>query len=126
MILTDDQDNGNGYTYKYEFGEYKAQIRLSVDSRTGLGYFSGNYVEASAGKWIMRMAKKGEAWEYYRLENDKWYLFQNGDTTQNGNEKTKRTRYYWGLTQDITLKYDSQGDALESATPNTVFWYKWN
>lgn len=126
LILTDDQDNGNGYTYKYEFGEYKAQIRLSVDSRTGLGYFSGNYVEASAGKWIMRMAKKGEAWEYYRLENDKWYLFQNGDTTQNGNEKTKRTRYYWGLTQDITLKYDSQGDALESATPNTVFWYKWN
>lgn len=126
LLLEGNTDNGNGYTYKYEFGDYKAEIRLSIDSRTGLGYFSGNYVESSAGKWIMRMAEKGNAWKYYRLENDKWYLFQNGDTTQNGNEKTKRIRYYWSLNQDITLRYDSGGNALELPISNTAFWYKWN
>ena len=126
LLLEGNTDNGNGYTYKYEFGDYKAEIRLSIDSRTGLGYFSGNYVESSAGKWIMRMAEKGNEWKYYRLENDKWYLFQNGDTTQNGNEKTKRIRYYWSLNQDITLRYDSGGNALESPISNTAFWYKWN
>lgn len=126
LLLKDNADNGNGYTYKYEFGDYKAEIRLSIDSRTGLGYFSGNYVESSAGKWIMRMAERGTDWKYYRLENDKWYLFQNGDTTQNGNEKTKRIRYYWSLNQDITLRYDSGGNALESPISNTAFWYKWN
>lgn len=126
LLLKDNADNGNGYTYKYEFGDYKAEIRLSIDSRTGLGYFSGNYVESSAGKWIMRMAERGTDWKYYRLENDKWYLFQNGDTTQNGNEKTKRIRYYWSLNQDITLRYDSGGNALEPPISNTAFWYKWN
>lgn len=91
LIEKDNDDNGNGYTYSYGFNDYKAQIRLSIDSRTGVGYFSGDYVGSSAGKWIMRMCKKGTSdWIYYRLENDKWYMFQNGTGDETQVEKTKK------------------------------------
>ena len=127
LIEKDNDDNGNGYTYSYGFNDYKAQIRLSIDSRTGVGYFSGDYVGSSAGKWIMRMCKKGTSdWIYYRLENDKWYMFQNGTGDETQVEKTKKTRFYWDLTKGIHLIYANNGTPSEKETPNTTFWKKWN
>ena len=127
LIEKDNDDNGNGYTYSYGFNDYKAQIRLSIDSRTGVGYFSGDYVGSSAGKWIMRMCKKGTSdWIYYRLENDKWYMFQNGTGDEIQVEKTKKTRFYWDLTKGIHLIYANNGTPSEKETPNTTFWKKWN
>ena len=127
LIEKDNDDNGNGYTYSYGFNDYKAQIRLSIDSRTGVGYFSGDYVGSSAGKWIMRMCKKGTSdWIYYRLENDKWYIFQNGTGDEIQVEKTKKTRFYWDLTKGIHLIYANNGTPSEKETPNTTFWKKWN
>lgn len=125
-LIEEDGDNGNGYTYLYKFNNYKAQIRLSIDSRTGVGYFSGDYIDSSAGKWIMRMCKGGSEWIYYRLENNKWYMFQNGTGSETQVEKTKKTRFYWDLTDGIHLKYADNGAPSENETPNTTFWKKWN
>ena len=110
----DKADNGYpGYTYTYTdaLGE-SCYLRLSVYSKTGIGSFSGNYIESSSGKWFMKRKTTNKDQNddsdqaYYRLYGNKWYKFhsknsvksENYDTTALYNKaKAERTRYYWDL-----------------------------
>ena len=98
-------------------------MRFSVYSKTGVGYFDGNYVDSSANKWFMRRRVNKE-WVYYRLEGNKWYCFHNGDDTKDLMLKAQRTRFYWNLSNDTHL-FDSNGKEI-GETSNTFFWKKWN
>lgn len=118
-LIQTDEENGYGYTFLYEFkktGEnkkYKAQIRLSTDSFTGIGANSDD-ISSSENKWIMRMCKEGTSdWIYYRLENGKWYKFQNAINQ----DKTKMMDSYWNVNHTIEIN--------DIEVPNSTFWKNW-
>lgn len=111
-------DNGDGYTYYYEYINpntnirYKANIRYSVDGRTG----EGGYWGSSWGKWFMRMHPENNSdWTYYRLEDDgKWYAYNNTETK----DESKMTKSYWNLDGKVTI--------YENKFNNIIFWKNWN
>lgn len=139
----DKADNGYpGYTYTYTdaLGE-SCYLRLSVYSKTGIGSFSGNYVESSSGKWFMKRKTKnkdqndGSDQAYYRLYGNKWYKFHSKNSVKSENyattalynqAKAERTRYYWDLKDNVHL-YDDSGNEIggEKGIQNTYFWQKW-
>lgn len=128
VLKSNDKDEPIGYTYTYSTNgklndSNRCELRFSVYSKTGVGYFDGNYVDSSANKWFMRRRVNKE-WVYYRLEGNKWYYFHNGDDTQNLMLKAKRTRFYWNLSNDTHL-FDSNGKEIGEIS-NTFFWKKWN
>lgn len=128
VLKSNDKDEPIGYTYTYSTNgklndSNRCELRFSVYSKTGVGYFDGNYVDSSANKWFMRRRVNKE-WAYYRLEGNKWYYFHNGDDTQNLMLKAKRTRFYWNLSNDTHL-FDSNGKEIGEIS-NTFFWKKWN
>lgn len=111
-------DNGDGYTYYYEYInpntniKYKANIRYSVDGRTG----EGGHWGSSWGKWFMRMHPENNSdWTYYRLEDDgKWYAYNNTETK----DESKMTKSYWNLDGKVTI--------YENKVDNIIFWKNWN
>lgn len=118
-LIQTDEENGHGYTFLYEFkksGEnkkYKAQIRLSTDPFTGIGANLDD-ISSSENKWIMRMCKEGTSdWIYYRLENGKWYKFQNAINQ----DKTKMMDSYWNVNHTIEIN--------DIEVSNSTFWKKW-
>ena len=139
----DEADNGYpGYTYTYTdaLGE-SCYLRLSVYSKTGIGSFSGNYVESSSGKWFMKRKTKNKDQNddsdqaYYRLYGNKWYKFHSKNSVKRENyattalynkAKAERTRYYWDLKDSVHL-YDDSGNEIEGekGIQNTYFWQKW-
>lgn len=121
-------DSISGYTFMYKdsTGE-NCELRLSVYDRTGIGYFPNNYCnDSSAGKWFMKRTRTGK---WYRLEEDSWYEFHNVESSNPAGDKNKSryTRYYWDLDQELTL-YDNSGQELNNKqkVKNTYFWKKWN
>lgn len=128
VLNSNDKDEPIGYTYTYSTNgklndSNRCELRFSVYSKTGVGYFDGNYVDSSANKWFMRRRVNKE-WVYYRLEGNKWYCFHNGDDTKDLMLKAQRTRFYWNLSNDTHL-FDSNGKEI-GETSNTFFWKKWN
>lgn len=128
VLNSNDKDEPIGYTYTYSTNgklndSNRCELRFSVYSKTGVGYFDGNYVDSSANKWFMRRRVNKE-WVYYRLEGNKWYRFHNGDDTKDLMLKAQRTRFYWNLSNDTHL-FDSNGKEI-GETSNTFFWKKWN
>ena len=126
-LISDKQDsyykggeNGEGYTYYYEYTApgttelYKAQIRYSIDPRTGIGK-NGD----SQNKWFMRMRKEGEEqWIYYRLENDgNWYKFHNKQDKNENTNKSEKTDFYWNIKHAITINNEE--------IQNSQFWKQW-
>ena len=128
VLKSNDKDEPIGYTYTYSTNgklndSNRCELRFSVYSKTGVGYFDGNYVDSSANKWFMRRRVNKE-WVYYRLEGNKWYYFHNGDDTKDLMLKAQRTRFYWNLSNGTHL-FDSNGKEI-GETSNTFFWKKWN
>ena len=128
VLNSNDKDEPIGYTYTYSTNgklndSNRCELRFSVYSKTGVGYFDGNYVDSSANKWFMRRRVNKE-WVYYRLEGNKWYYFHNGDDTKDLMLKAQRTRFYWNLSNGTHL-FDSNGKEI-GETSNTFFWKKWN
>lgn len=128
VLNSNDKDEPIGYTYTYSTNgklndSNRCELRFSVYSKTGVGYFDGNYVDSSANKWFMRRRVNKE-WVYYRLEGNKWYCFHNGDDTKDLMLKAQRTRFYWNLSNSTHL-FDSNGKEI-GETSNTFFWKKWN
>lgn len=139
----DKADNANpGYTYTYTdaLGE-SCYLRLSVYSKTGIGYFSGNYTESSSGKWFMKRKARdkgqndGSNQAYYRLYGNKWYKFHSknkvekkdySDQVLYNKAQADRTRYYWDLEDSVHL-YDDAGNEIggNRGIQNTYFWQKW-
>ena len=128
VLNSNDKDEPIGYTYTYSTNgklndSNRCELRFSVYSKTGVGYFDGNYVDSSANKWFMRRRVNKE-WVYYRLEGNKWYCFHNGDDTKDLMLKAQRTRFYWNLSNDTHL-FDSNKNEIGEIS-NTFFWKKWN
>ena len=124
-------ENGEGYTYYYEYTApgstetYKVQIRLSINPYTGIGISDKNNVESSNNKWFMRICTRGNSdWTYYRLENDKWYKFHNGN--EEVPNKSKKTDAYWNVKHSIYLAYNEQKKGIGTEISNATFWRKWN
>ena len=137
-LISDTQDpyyqggeNGEGYTYYYEYTApgstetYKVQIRLSISPYTGIGKSDISNVGSSENKWFMRICTEGNSdWTYYRLENDKWYKFHNGN--EEVPNKSKKTDAYWNVKHSIYLAYDEQKKGIGEEISNATFWRKWN
>lgn len=120
-LIQTDEENGQGYTFLYEFKKtednttYKAQIRLSIAPYTGIGIVNSDSISSSKNKWIMRMCEKGTSdWIYYRLENGNWYEFQNAQNQ----DKTKMVDYYWNVNHTIRIN--------DMDIHNSTFWKNWN